>query len=203
MTTGPLHIAEAYGLLTTIPVYLLIGFAFGFILERGGFGDSRIIVGVLYLRDFRVPKVMFTAILTIMVGAYFLGAMRVLDLSELSLSPTWIWPQLVGGLIFGFGFVVGGFCPGTALVGAANRKLDAVAFIAGVPAGIFAFALAFDFLKDFFNSSAMGKLTLPGLLGIHPAWILLAASLFAFFFFGFGNRMEAFWAEQEKKRGGS
>ena len=169
-------------------------------MERAGFGDSRNIVAVLYLRDFRVPKVMFTAILTIMAGSYLLGSMRVLDMSQLECSPTWIWPQLVGGLIFGFGFVIGGFCPGTALVGAANRKLDALLFILGVPAGIFAYGLVYEPLSGFINSSAMGKMTFPGWLGISPAWFLLAAVIFAFFFFGFGNRMEAFWAEREARK---
>jgi hypothetical protein len=196
MTTGPIHLAETLGWPLGILVWIVIGFLFGFILERGGFGDARKIVAVLYLRDFRVPKVMFSAILTIMAGAYLLGGLRVLDLTAIETPYTWLWPQAVGGLIFGFGFVIGGYCPGTAVVSAVNRKVDGLVFLAGAMVGIAGFGLFYDAVASFHASTARGPMTFPGWLGINPGWVLLAAALFAFLFFGFGNRMEAYWAER-------
>ncbi|NMC72552.1 MAG: YeeE/YedE family protein [Myxococcales bacterium] len=196
MTTGPIHLQDLLGMPLGALVFAAVGFLFGFLLERGGFGDGRNIVAVLYLRDFRVPKVMFSAILTLMAGAYLLGALRVLDLTAIDAPHTWLLPQLVGGLIFGFGFVIGGYCPGTAVVSAVNRKLDGLAYLAGLVVGIAGFAVAYDPLADFYNSTARGAMTFPGWLGVNPGWVLLAAALFAFAFFGFGNRMEAYWARK-------
>jgi len=196
MTTGPLHLQDLIGMPLGALVFVAVGFLFGFLLERGGFGDGRNIVAVLYLRDFRVPKVMFSAILTLMAGAYLLGALRVLDLTAIDTPHTWLLPQLVGGLVFGFGFVIGGYCPGTAVVSAVNRKLDGLAYLAGLVVGIAGFAVAYDPLADFYNSTARGAMTFPGWLGVNPGWVLLAAALFAFLFFGFGNRMEAYWARK-------
>jgi hypothetical protein len=196
MTTGPLHLHELLGLPLGMLVFVAVGFLFGFLLERGGFGDGRNVVAVLYLRDFRVPKVMFSAILTLMAGAYLLGGLRVIDLTAIDVPHTWLLPQLVGGLIFGFGFVIGGYCPGTAVVSAVNRKLDGLAYLAGLVVGIGGFAVFFEPLADFYASTARGPMTFPGWLGVNPGWVLLAAALFAFFFFGFGNRMEAYWARK-------
>lgn len=196
MTTGPLHLPELLGMPLGALVFVAVGFLFGFLLERGGFGDGRNVVAVLYLRDFRVPKVMFSAILTLMAGAYLLGALRVLDLTAIETPHTWLLPQLVGGLVFGFGFVIGGYCPGTAVVSAVNRKLDGLAYLAGLVVGIAGFAAFYDPLEEFYLSTAQGPMTFPGWLGVNPGWVLLAATLFAFAFFGFGNRMEAYWTRK-------
>ena len=103
---------------------LLLGVCFGFLLERGGLGNPHKLTGIFYLRDFAVPRVMFTAIVVASVGLYLLSDLELLDIGQVSIVPTFFWPQIVGGLIFGAGFVVSGYCPGTALAGLALTAME-------------------------------------------------------------------------------
>ncbi len=120
----------------TFFVSLLIGLAFGFALERAGFGSSRKLVGVFYLRDMTVIKVMFTALITGMLGLSFAVGMGWINLEQqVNLLPTVYGAQAIGGLIFGVGFAMGGWCPGTAAVGLTSGKLDALVFLVGVVIG--------------------------------------------------------------------
>ena len=86
---------------------VLAGFGFGFVLERAGFGSSRKLAAQFYFTDLTVFKVMFTAIVTAMLGVYWLSVFGFMDLSLVYLTPTFLAPQMVGGLILGAGFVVG------------------------------------------------------------------------------------------------
>ncbi|MBP8137537.1 MAG: YeeE/YedE family protein, partial [Candidatus Eisenbacteria bacterium] len=90
---------------------VLSGFAFGFVLENAGFGSSRKLAAQFYLKDMTVLKVMFSAIVTAMLGLTLLRAVGVLDFDRLFVNPTFLGPQVVGGVIFGVGFAVGGYCP--------------------------------------------------------------------------------------------
>jgi len=98
-----------FGEETSLVVAFLIGIGFGFFLERAGFGSARKLVSQFYLNDLAVFKVMFTAIVTAMLGVTYLGWAGWLDLSLVYLVPTYLGPQVIGGLILGVGFVVGGF----------------------------------------------------------------------------------------------
>src|SRR5690349_13596131 len=93
-------------------VFGAVGFAFGAVLELGGFGDTRKLAGQFYLKDLTVLKTMFTAIVTAAVLLFLASSFGVLDLSRVWVSPTYLWPEIAGGLIMGVGFVLGGFCPG-------------------------------------------------------------------------------------------
>ena len=111
-----------YGLFgdeTSLVVAFAIGIGFGFFLERAGFGSARKLVSQFYLNDLAVFKVMFTAIVTAMLGVTYLAWAGVLDLSLVYLVPTYWIPQVAGGLLLGVGFVVGGYCPGTSVAAAA------------------------------------------------------------------------------------
>src|SRR5512139_1709715 len=102
-----------YGLFgdeTSLLVAFVLGIGFGFFLERAGFGSARKLVGQFYLYDMAVFKVMFSAIVTAMLGVTYLGWMGVLDLELVYLTPTYLLPQVVGGLLLGVGFVIGGYC---------------------------------------------------------------------------------------------
>ena len=90
-------------------VALAFGFAFGFILERAGFGDSRKLAGQFYLRDMTVLKVMFTGIVVAMVLVFLSSSLHLLDFERVWVNPTHLWPQLVGGLLLGVGFLIGGY----------------------------------------------------------------------------------------------
>ena len=115
---------------------MIIGLLFGFALERAGFGSSRKLAAIFYLRDMTVLKVMFTALITAMLGLSLVVALGWVDLeSQVYLLPTVYGAQILGGLIFGVGFVLSGWCPGTGAVGLASGKLDALVFLVGVIIG--------------------------------------------------------------------
>ena len=102
----------------SLVVAFVIGIAFGFFLERGGFGSGKKLAAQFYFTDMAVLKVMFTGIVTAMVGVYWLSRVGVLDLSLVYLVPTKPAANLLGGALLGVGFVVGGYCPGTSVVAA-------------------------------------------------------------------------------------
>ena len=168
----------------------LIGLAFGFWLERAGFGSSRKLTSIFYLRDFAVLKVMFTAIVTAAAGLFVLSASGRIEPDAIYRPATYLWPQIVGGLLFGVGFVAGGYCPGTSLVGIASGKLDAALFLAGAAAGSLAFAAAYPALAGFASSGAQGVSTLPELLGLAPGAVTAAAILMALGAFAAASRVE-------------
>ena len=151
---------------------LLLGTFFGLSLERSGLGDPHRLTGVFFFRDFTVPKVMFTAIVIASTGIYLLADLHLLDLTRVWIIPTFFWPQLAGGLIFGVGFVVSGYCPGTAVTGLASGRLDALVTMAGIGAGSLLFAVLYPVLEGFYLSSDMGVVTVPGLLGVNH-WVVI------------------------------
>jgi hypothetical protein len=147
-------------------VAFVIGIGFGFFLERAGFGSAKKLTAQFYLTDMAVFKVMFTAIVTAMLGLFYLAWIGLVDLSLVYVSPTYLLPQAAGGLLLGVGFVIGGYCPGTSCVAAATGRLDGIVFLAGIVAGIFTFGELYPLLEGFYSSTPMGSITLPGILGI-------------------------------------
>jgi len=164
---GPLPLEALYGKTGFYLISLMLGIAFGYSLEIGGFGKSTKLAAQFYFTDMTVFKVMFTGIIVAMVLVFGSSAMGWLDYGRVYVNPTYLWPGLVGGLIMGVGFVVGGFCPGTSLVALATFKKDGMAFVAGLTVGIFAFGENIDHLfNDFWNSSNLGRFTLADLFGV-------------------------------------
>jgi hypothetical protein len=125
---------------TFLLLTLVGGVAFGVVLERAGFGSGCKLTAVFYGYDMSVVKVMFTAIVTAMVGLWLLASIGVIDMQEIYIVPTNYAAQLVGGLVFGAGFVIGGYCPGTAVVACAAGRTDAWVFALGLLAGIAVYA---------------------------------------------------------------
>lgn len=158
---APFYKFAAFGDEASLVIAFVIGIGFGFFLERSGFGSARKLTAQFYLDDLAVFKVMFTAIVTAMLGVFYLSWLGLMDLSLVDLVPTNLWPQIVGGLVLGFGFVIGGYCPGTSLVAAVTGRIDGMVFVLGAMAGMFAFGEAFPLLKGFYESGDFGKLTLP------------------------------------------
>jgi hypothetical protein len=173
---------------------VLIGVGFGFSLERGGFGNALVLVDQFYLRDMRVLKVMFSAIVTAGVGLAALGGLGIVDLALISVPQTILWSQLVGGLVLGVGFVVSGYCPGTAVVAGASGNMDGVMTLVGVGAGALVFGYAFPLFEPLYNAGSMGVFGFPELTGL--PWALLSAgvaamAIGAFFFAEFVERWTA------------
>ena len=162
---------------------MLVGSGFGFWLERAGFGSSRKLTAIFYLRDFAVLKVMFAAMATAALGLQALAALGHVDLDALYVPPSIVWPQALGGLIFGAGFVIGGWCPGTAAVGLASGKLDALVFLVGAGAGSLAFAAIQPQATELLQAGTCAVGSLPQALGVSPglgALVLAGIALGAF-----------------------
>jgi uncharacterized membrane protein YedE/YeeE len=159
--TAPFFEFGLFGDRAALVIAVVIGVAFGWSLERAGLGSARKLVGQFYLTDFTVFKVMFSAIITAMLGTFWLGWLGVLDLSRVYVPETYIWPQLVGGLVFGVGFVVGGLCPGTSCVAAATGRGDGAVLVAGMFVGVLVTGLAFPLIQTFAESGARGAWILP------------------------------------------
>ena len=106
---APLYKFDFFGFGTGLVIAFIIGILFGFTLERAGFGSSRKLALQFYFRDMTVLKVMFTAIVVAMVGILFLNLADILDISRIYLNPTYLIPQVLGGVIMGAGFVIGGY----------------------------------------------------------------------------------------------
>jgi hypothetical protein len=175
----PLSQSLHWGHATQMVVALFVGFGFGFVLERAGFGRADNLASIFYGRDFRVMRVMFTAIVTAMLGVYFLDLFGVMPVSDLGLMPTYVLPQLAGGLLLGVGFIVGGYCPGTSVVAAMSGKLDALFFLAGIFLGGLLFTLGYDAFAQFHNSTSLGRVLLHEYFGV-PSWVMVpVVTLFA------------------------
>jgi hypothetical protein len=174
---------------------VLVGFGFGFVLERAGFGNSRKLLGQFYGNEMVMLKVMFTAIVTAILGTVVLSGVGLLDLRALAdavSSETFLWPMIAGGLLIGVGIVVSGYCPGTSLVGIASGKLDAVLAYAGVILGQLLWA-ELEFrgpVARFHVSGAFGHVYLYELLGVPPAVLAAAVVAMAIGAFLFGEMVE-------------
>ncbi len=166
--TAPLIFSQGTGLLLAV----ILGMFFGLFLERGGLGDPHKLTGVFYLTDFTVPKVMFTAIVVAATGLYLLSDLNIVDMGKVWLVPTYFWPQLAGGALFGAGFVFSGYCPGTAVAGFASGRIDALVTMLGIGAGSLAFAILYPYIEGFYISSPMDGATLPKILGTGH-WVVM------------------------------
>jgi uncharacterized protein len=108
-----------------------------------------------------VFKVMFTAIITAMLGIFWLGWIGILDIARVYVPETYILPQLLGGIIFGVGFATAGLCPGTSCVSAVTGRGDGAAAVLGMLSGVLLAGLFFGTLEPFYESTPHGTFTLP------------------------------------------
>lgn len=175
---GPL-VPDIIGNELNLVVALLIGIAFGFILEQAGFSTSKKLVGLFYGYDFTVLRVFFTAGITAMIGVIAFGHFGLLDLNLIFVNPTYIGSAIVGGLIMGLGFILGGFCPGTSVCAAATGKIDAMIFIAGSFLGVFIFAEGYIYLEDFYKSGFWGYPQMFETLGMSQSAFAVIMTVFA------------------------
>ena len=150
---------------------LIIGIFFGFFLQKGGVTQYDIIIGQLLLVDFTVFKVMLTAVIIGMIGVYML---RSLGLVTLHPKPGSFGTTVIGGLIFGAGFAILGYCPGTVVGAVGQGSMDALfGGVIGmlIGAGIFA-SIYPKIQKKILSKGYFGEITFPELLKINE-WILI------------------------------
>ena len=178
---------------------LVIGFFFGLALERAGFGSSRRISGVFYFTDMAVLKVMFSALIVAMLGLAFFSFIGLLDIStQIYTLKTYYGAFVVGGLLFGVGFAISGWCPGTAMVGLASGKMDALVFLAGAILGSILFNELFPIIEPLatWGRSAQSSFDEPGLafiyksLGISESGFLLLFTVVAVLCFWVAEYLE-------------
>jgi len=160
---------------------LCMGICFGFLLQRGGVTRYEVIMGQLLLQDWTVLKVMLSAVVTGMVGVY---ALRIPGLVQLHRKSGSVGSTVIGGLIFGVGFALLGYCPGTMAGAAGQGSLDAlVGGVSGMLAGTWIYAALYDRLEHrILHVGEFGKKTIPQMLGVKPWSVILCmcAAIIAF-----------------------
>lgn len=200
MAPFPLPLTELLGKYGAYLIFLLIGFAFGYTLEIAGFGVSTKLAAQFYFKDMTVLKVMFTGIVVAMVLIFAASALGLLDYNLVWVNPTYLWPGIIGGLIMGVGFIVGGFCPGTSLVSLATFKIDGLFFALGVLAGILIFGETVGIYDIFWNSSYMGRFTLMELFNWNTGLVVLGVVLMALFMFWGSEQLERIFGGKDPKK---
>ncbi|MFO7902059.1 MAG: YeeE/YedE thiosulfate transporter family protein [Pirellulaceae bacterium] len=163
-----------------LAVGLGTGILFGFLLHKGGVTKYNVIIAQLLLEDFTVVKVMLTAVITGMIGVH---ALKSLGFAQLHPKPGSVGSTVVGGLVFGAGFGILGYCPGTVAGAVGNGYLDALfGGVTGMLVGAGLFAVVYPSLeRRVLNKGTFGSATLPELLKVKP-WgmvVPVAAALVA------------------------
>lgn len=175
----------------------LIGMFFGFFLEQAGFGNANVLAQNFYFRNMTVVKVMFTAIITAMFGLIVMDHFHWIMLSEVWINPSYIAPGIVGGLIMGAGFIIGGYCPGTGIVGLATLKVDALFNILGAMFGMALTAEIIPHIYGFWTSTKVGdRTTLPEYFGLSPGLVGAGILVMALMMFAGSEWVEKRYGDQ-------
>jgi uncharacterized protein len=171
---------------------LTSGLLFGFVLEQAGFGSPCKLTAQFRFSDWSVFKVMFTAILVASLGIQLLQLNNTFGSNGFYVSPAMLAATALGGAFVGAGFAVGGYCPGTSVVGAMTGRMDGVVFAVGMVIGVWFFSLNFDaqWVQDILNAGKLTEKTLPQLLGVSPWAVLLVLAVLAVAGFVMGGRFE-------------
>ncbi len=182
-------------------IFLGIGFLFGFVLETSGFNHSPTLAAQFYFKDLRVFKVFFTAIVVAMLLIFSASAIGLLDYNLIWVNPTYLWSGILGGVIMGVGFILGGFCPGTSLVALATLKIDGIFFVLGGLFGVFLFGETVDKFTYFFNTSGyFGRLTLMDVFNLPTGVIVILVTLMAIFMLWGGEQLERIFGGKDPKK---
>ena len=150
---------------------------------------------MFYGYDTTVLKVFFTAAITAMVGTLIFALLGWLDLSVIYINPTYLWSAILGGAVMGAGFILGGFCPGTAFCALSIGKLDALAFIGGLFIGVFLFAEAYPVFEGIYKAEFMGAPFVYDALGMSRGVFAALLIIAAFGMFWLGE-----WSERKFPR---
>ncbi len=176
-------------------IAFVIGIGFGFALEQAGFSSSRKLAGMFYGYDTTVLKVFFTAAIVAMLGLVFFNYFELIDMSIVYVNEYFVSSAIIGGVIMGVGFIIGGFCPGTSVCAAAIGKIDAMAYLGGSLIGIYLFGETYNWWKDIYMADYLGGVKLSTTLGISDGIMALLVIVMAIFMFWLGE-----WAEKRFKR---
>lgn len=192
---GPLAPYEIISENTNLFLAFLIGICFGFVLEQAGFSSSRKLAGVFYGYDMVVLKVFFTGAITAMLGLLFFSLFGWIDLDLVYVNETFLFSSILGGVIMGLGFILGGFCPGTSFCGAAIGKIDAMLFVIGLFIGVFIFQEGYPLWEGIYKAEFWGYPRVTEYLGLSYGVFALLLILVAV-----GMFWVAEWAEKKFAR---
>lgn len=192
---GPLVINEIISENTNLFLAFIIGIGFGFVLEQSGFSSSRKLAGIFYGYDAVVLKVFFTAAITAMLGLLFFSLFGWIDLSLVYVNPTYLTSAIVGGIIMGAGFIIGGYCPGTSFCGASIGKIDGMVFVGGLFLGVFIFGLGYNLWDGIYMAKFLGSPKISESLGLSDGLFGLLMILMALAMFWVAE-----WAEKKFPR---
>jgi len=194
---GPLAPYELISESTNFLLAFFIGIGFGFVLESSGFSSSRKLAGIFYGYDTVVLKVFFTGAITCMIGLLLMSLFGWIDLDLVYVNPTYLTSAIVGGVIMGAGFIMGGFCPGTSFCGAAIGKIDAMVFIAGLFIGVYGFAFTYGLWEKLFMAKYLGEPKVSDSLGLSDGLFGLMLILAALGMFYVAEWAEKKWPQPE------
>lgn len=192
---GPLASNEIISENTNLFLAFLIGIGFGFVLEQSGFSSSRKLAGVFYGYDTVVLKVFFTAAITAMLGLLFFSLFGWIDLELVYVNPTYLTSAILGGVIMGLGFIMGGYCPGTSFCGASIGKIDGMVFIGGLFIGVFIFGAGYNLWDEMYLAKNLGSPKVSDALGLSDGLFALVLIIVALTMFGVAE-----WAEKKFPR---
>lgn len=185
----------------TYVLFGLIGFAFGFTLEMSGFGNSRKLAAQFYFTDLTVLKVMFTAIVTAMVLTFGAAGLGILNFNQVWVNPTYLASGILGGLIMGVGFIVGGFCPTTSLAAASTGKIDGMFFVLGGFFGASLFSETEKYFDNWYtNAGYYGRLTLDQVFHLPVGVVVLLVVLMALFMFWGAEQLERIFGKKDLRK---
>jgi uncharacterized protein len=177
---------------TNLLLAFIIGIGFGWVLESSGFSSSRKLAGVFYGYDTVVLKVFFTGAITAMIGLLFMSLFGWIDLNLVYINPTFLTSAILGGVIMGIGFIMGGFCPGTSFCAASIGKIDGMVFVVGLFIGIFVFAEGYPIWENVYMANFLGYPKLSSFLNISDGVFALLVIFAALIMFWIGE-----WAEKK------
>lgn len=156
---------------------LAIGMAFGAILQLGGASSYKKIMGSLLLKDMDIIKLILMAIAIGTVGIY---ALDLVDMANMSIKPTYVVGITIAGLVFGVGFAVAGYCPGTCVVASAEGKTDAIVTVVGGLAGALLYALVYPLIRGLIDVTNFGEVTVASALNVNGLWVAVPFSAILF-----------------------
>ncbi len=180
---GPLSIISEFPEWINLLIALFIGIGFGYTLEQAGFSSSRKLAGMFYGYDTTVLKVFFTAAIVALAGSQLLSFFGLLNLKLVFVNPWYVNASIIGGIIMGAGFIMGGYCPGTGISALSIGKIDAMIYMLGGMFGAFLFAETFPFIQTLATDNYEGPMRIDEWFGVSPGLftlllILAAVALF-------------------------
>lgn len=163
---GPLSIISEFPEWLNLLIAFFIGIGFGFALEQAGFSSSRRLAGMFYGYDTTVLKVFFTAAIVALAGSQLLSFMGLLNLKLVFVNPYYMNATLIGGIIMGAGFIMGGYCPGTGISALSIGKIDAMIFLFGGMVGAFLFAETYPLIQTIAMKNYKGAMRIDEWMGV-------------------------------------